>query len=403
MAARATVPSEAPRNISLWYLLAEEVSSPLLNIQWAGVVPSCTEGPLESAMLLSARSTNLDYSARLEGYESLRDEFICPISRELMVDPVIAADGHTYDRPWIQQWLELHRTSPKTNAALAHQELVENVNLRRLIDDLVAEGGRGLYSRSRSAGKQKEALEPAPVPRCLVRHQVALLECMESSSEPLIGRKWFVRPNSEAAGGRAPGQAICLRDDPLVSRSHFRILWCKEQKNFVVKDVASSTGVYMRLPNGFRHVLAQGQVLRLGKHQLKVETIRLGHSTAFVCVGPAGSPLAGKTFTVPREGGTLGRSTAATVSFSFTHDNHVLGVDTAVSMVHARVELEPETGRFIVMDGSHERPSSNGLWLRAPQGRKHGCKVDDGTEMLVGSNRLRFTLKETITEAETTT
>ena len=28
------------------------------------------------------------------GYK-LRDEFVCPITRELIVDPVIAADGHT--------------------------------------------------------------------------------------------------------------------------------------------------------------------------------------------------------------------------------------------------------------------------------------------------------------------
>ena len=29
----------------------------------------------------------------------------CPVSMELMVDPVMVATGHTYDRPFIQRWL----------------------------------------------------------------------------------------------------------------------------------------------------------------------------------------------------------------------------------------------------------------------------------------------------------
>ena len=69
----------------------------------------------------------------------LRDEFVCPITQELMFDPVIAADGHTYDRSAIQRWLTNHDTSPKTGKKLDHLNLVENHNLKRLIDDLVQE------------------------------------------------------------------------------------------------------------------------------------------------------------------------------------------------------------------------------------------------------------------------
>ena len=38
----------------------------------------------------------------------------------LMVDPVIAADGHTYDRAALQEWLQDHTTSPVTGATLEH-------------------------------------------------------------------------------------------------------------------------------------------------------------------------------------------------------------------------------------------------------------------------------------------
>ncbi len=38
----------------------------------------------------------------------------------LMVDPVIAADGHTYERAALQEWLQHHTTSPVTGATLEH-------------------------------------------------------------------------------------------------------------------------------------------------------------------------------------------------------------------------------------------------------------------------------------------
>lgn len=55
----------------------------------------------------------LHFSKRQVRGSALRDEFSCPITRELMRDPVIAADGHTYDREAIEMWLRNHDTSPK--------------------------------------------------------------------------------------------------------------------------------------------------------------------------------------------------------------------------------------------------------------------------------------------------
>jgi SUMO ligase MMS21 Smc5/6 complex component len=34
------------------------------------------------------------------------DEIICPITLKIMEDPVIAADGHTYERSAIQEWID---------------------------------------------------------------------------------------------------------------------------------------------------------------------------------------------------------------------------------------------------------------------------------------------------------
>ena len=44
-----------------------------------------------------------------------------------MVDPVIAADGHTYERAAIQHWLQGSSLSPVTKDKLSHTRLLPNV------------------------------------------------------------------------------------------------------------------------------------------------------------------------------------------------------------------------------------------------------------------------------------
>lgn len=63
------------------------------------------------------------------------DEFLCPLLRTLMEDPVIAADGVCYDRSAITALLELpeeHRISPMTHAPLG-ASVVPNVALSQRI------------------------------------------------------------------------------------------------------------------------------------------------------------------------------------------------------------------------------------------------------------------------------
>lgn len=62
-----------------------------------------------------------------------RDEFVDPITHEVMLDPVVAADGNTYERDAITRWLNMSNRSPMTNLPLSHRELVPNRALRRQI------------------------------------------------------------------------------------------------------------------------------------------------------------------------------------------------------------------------------------------------------------------------------
>ena len=51
----------------------------------------------------------------------------------LMKDPVIAADGHSYERHAMQEWLLHHTFSPKTGCQLSHKRLIGSVLIKSVI------------------------------------------------------------------------------------------------------------------------------------------------------------------------------------------------------------------------------------------------------------------------------
>ena len=62
------------------------------------------------------------------------DEYVCPITHELMVKPVVASDGFSYERSAIEDWVLHKRTSPKTNG-LIQDMFFDNHNLRHAIEE----------------------------------------------------------------------------------------------------------------------------------------------------------------------------------------------------------------------------------------------------------------------------
>ncbi|EOD04977.1 hypothetical protein EMIHUDRAFT_220432 [Emiliania huxleyi CCMP1516] len=50
-----------------------------------------------------------------------------------MIDPVMEADGHSYERSAIERWLATKSTSPMTSAELENTGLFPNHTLRRMI------------------------------------------------------------------------------------------------------------------------------------------------------------------------------------------------------------------------------------------------------------------------------
>ncbi|TKY56586.1 U-box domain-containing protein 4 [Spatholobus suberectus] len=61
-------------------------------------------------------------------------DFCCPLSLELMTDPVIVASGQTYERAFIKNWIDLGLiVCPKTRQTLVHTNLIPNYTVKALI------------------------------------------------------------------------------------------------------------------------------------------------------------------------------------------------------------------------------------------------------------------------------
>lgn len=90
-----------------------------------------SDGSIESS---NARKLRFGVESEMSMSFLNSEDFRCPISLELMSDPVTIETGHTYDRSSILKWFKSgNLTCPKTGKRLISTELVPNLVLRRLI------------------------------------------------------------------------------------------------------------------------------------------------------------------------------------------------------------------------------------------------------------------------------
>ncbi|CAN8238366.1 unnamed protein product [Cochlearia groenlandica] len=100
---------------------------------------------------------------------TIPSQFQCPISYDLMKDPVIIASGITYDRENIEKWFESgNQTCPMTNTVLTTLEQIPNHTIRRMIQGwCVAKGS---------------SLDRIPTPRVPITSHQAVEICGKLSS-----------------------------------------------------------------------------------------------------------------------------------------------------------------------------------------------------------------------------
>ena len=71
--------------------------------------------PSKRARRIRTATVSIGISVNTGGVDADLQSFLeCPITHEIMNDPVIAADGHTYERRAIERWLSQKNYSPMT-------------------------------------------------------------------------------------------------------------------------------------------------------------------------------------------------------------------------------------------------------------------------------------------------
>lgn len=139
------------------------------------------------------------------------DDFKCPISLELMRDPVIVSTGQTYDRQFIEQWLkEGHKTCPKTQQVLSHPVLIPNYSLRSLIQQWCESEGVELPKKPIRGGVARMPAPSSGNEAAGDRHLVR-----ELKEKLLIGDMEMQRSAAEEfrkLAKRSMGNRVCIAD-----------------------------------------------------------------------------------------------------------------------------------------------------------------------------------------------
>ncbi|XP_058729229.1 U-box domain-containing protein 16-like [Vicia villosa] len=165
----------------------------------------------------STPSTRIETFRRNQSLEIVVPaDYRCPISLELIRDPVVVATGQTYDRASIKLWIESgHNTCPKTGQTLAHTDLIPNHALRNMIalwcreqkipfeDDTVTVKINGGVAN-------KTALEATRMTASFLVNKLTLTNSMEDTNGVVYELRVLAKTDSESRACIAEAGAIEL-------------------------------------------------------------------------------------------------------------------------------------------------------------------------------------------------
>lgn len=143
-------------------------------------------------------------------------DFRCPISLELMRDPVAVATGQTYDRESIKLWIESgHNTCPKTGQTLAHTNLIPNRALKNLIamwcrQQRIPFEHADNKDKVSAVKKNKAALEATRMTASFLVNKLSLSQSIEAANGVVYELRSLAKTDSDCRACIAEAGAIPL-------------------------------------------------------------------------------------------------------------------------------------------------------------------------------------------------
>ena len=86
-------------------------------IKWRGNLKRNESSNANTRIEQCARAGTASFSAPVQ--TSANITFVCPVSLDVILDPVCKVDGQTYERRYIERWMKNNDTSPLTNLKLS--------------------------------------------------------------------------------------------------------------------------------------------------------------------------------------------------------------------------------------------------------------------------------------------
>jgi hypothetical protein len=128
------------------------------------------------------------------------DSLQCPLTMEVMRDPVLAADGQTYERAEIEKWFAKgNRMSPLTGAELPSTLLTPNIALRKAIAAIRESAACHIKRHSGPSEKANAELRLRDMGFTTAQIQLAH-EALGSLSNVAALTEWLLRSGQEPLG-----------------------------------------------------------------------------------------------------------------------------------------------------------------------------------------------------------
>ncbi|KAI9153608.1 hypothetical protein LWI28_013855 [Acer negundo] len=143
-------------------------------------------------------------------------DFRCPISLDMMRDPVVVATGQTYDRQSISVWIESgHNTCPKTGQTLAHKKLIPNTALKNLIamwcrDQKIPFEVTSSNEKVNRVVTNKTALEATKMTALFLINKLSTSQSMEAANDVVYELRVLAKTDSDSRACIAEAGAIPL-------------------------------------------------------------------------------------------------------------------------------------------------------------------------------------------------
>lgn len=128
------------------------------------IVESMIFSPEDSSEFVRLFQSELQSQRRFRGRFKIPEDsndLLCPIGRFMMTDPVATADGSTYERSNIEQWLVTKgkNTDPLTNLVLADKTLTPNPHFAAALSTLDAISLQRYFPKSAAFLNQRGTLK----------------------------------------------------------------------------------------------------------------------------------------------------------------------------------------------------------------------------------------------------